>query len=263
MVAADTCLSRCWNVAGQERPMFRDDVQKIYTLTPEIVLAITTDNMRAARDLLHRAQPVAAEIASELLGTGRCFPAMSRLYRALSYLWTKFGGPTTGLVVSVANGNNARLFTWSSRSPRSPMRELECGEHVVLGSLRASSELGLQLARDLSVVAHLQMRRQPLDPDASSLQLFDKVTMVFAHEAARSAGIGGLVQMAYHDGTCFVMPAMDSVLCVQGQGVAYAIGIEYDGDRWVQVDRKSGRRVPVMRLDDHHLGVHSDNRFSY
>lgn len=263
LIAADTCLSRPWRVAGQEKRLFRDDVQKIYALSPDIVLGVTTDNMRAARSLLREAQPRAQEIASQLRSSGRYWPAMSGLERFLSFLWAKFGGPTAGLVVGVSTGSGARLFAWDSRYPRAPSREVASGEHIIMGSIGRLPELERRLEMNLTTVARLRADRRPLDADSSSLQLFDKVTQVFADEAARVAGVGGLVQMAYHDGSQFVMPAFDSDLYLQGEGVKYAVSIEYDGNRWVQVDRLSGRRVPVMRLDEHHLSVHGDNRFTY
>lgn len=264
LLAADTCVS--WKIDDAGQCGHQDNLQKIYGLTPDVAIAVTTENLEIARSLIKSSLTNVDSIVKRLKFKGRVWPVAHSIRRLFFYKWKSVVKANTGLLIGISHGGAGRIFWWQSSRLKSSTQELRNGEYKVLGSIREESELLIELEKELKFVAQARCGTAPIEAEQAAAILNDKLSQVFRSDAARKYKVGGLFQVALHNGTDFVLTSYDGfAFSSSPDGPQYDISLLYDHIKkeWLQVNHTTGSEVALISLDKHSFKYLRNKIFGY
>ncbi len=266
-LAADTCISWRWGGPQGTTYVYEDELQKLYAVDEHVTLGVCGD-LLAAKPLVAQCEAMfrsGSVMRSFARGRYHPFVVLSFLARLLAYLCRTRRRPgSVWLSIGIANpAATADVFTWSSQHPLRLQRLLP-GEVKLLGSIHDDADLATDLEARLS--GALAATAQPTETRIALFQ--HEFVQALQGDRGRTALVGGLPQFATCDGTRFWLNGYDSESYRAGpEPLVHAVSMEWDPSdaRWFQVDRASGRRLALCRIDEHNFrrSPTQGNMFTY
>jgi hypothetical protein len=259
LIAADSRIS--WDPPNG--PVF-DTLQKIYQISPDVVVALSGD-VEPARKLLSSVRN-SLKKKPEKRAQSWIRMRVSLVLASLFALRRHSGHYRLTLFIFVKNGNDSHVVKWSTESERRDgernswkIPRLGKGAVWIDGSIRKDRAFANSLRTDLEKT---NLLAKPSDDQWVAL-VQDILNRKLSGDKGAHVGVGGLFQICILDpeeGFCF--SGFQARQITAGSGIVYSVQLAWCPTtmQMYQIDDVRGVSQPLTSLDDHDFGRPSGSK---
>lgn len=235
ILAADCCASISFH--DDSATVHRDELQKVFALSPRLAVAYSSDDVLAVHQLLRHLPDIEDEV-TRALASGP--DGLAAVFAGLAEKHAPDATILLGVIVAPED-EAPHLFTWDSRTPFGASM-VPAGESRVLGSGSGVEELVKAAAHSACV--------EGADHLAACAIFADLYTGIYhdQHCTLTTLGVGGLVHFCVvAENGCVAYSDTEYAAMYSNDGLNYFVSMHYDesAGTWCQ-RRTDGQVVPVV-----------------